>query len=111
LPGNPIAPAAAVAEPARPVPVTRIKVKVSAGAARSAISGWQADCLRVRIHAAPERGKANAALIALLASALGLPKSAIRISAGQHTPRKTLEVTGPGEQAIMRLLQPNPPHP
>jgi uncharacterized protein len=86
---------------------TRIAVKVSAGAANSAISGWHEQCLRVRIASAPERGKANAALIALLAKTLGLPKSAISITRGQHGARKTIEVTGLCEQAIMRLLQPD----
>ena len=87
---------------------TRIAVKVGAGAASSKISGWQADCLRVRISTAPERGKANAALIALLARALGLPKSAIRITRGEHSAHKTIEVTGLSEQAIMRLLRSEP---
>ena len=95
-----------MAEDLDPARCTRIAVKVSAGAANSAIGGWQADCLRVRIGTAPERGKANAALIALLAKTLGLPKSAVRIIRGEHSAHKTIEVTGLGEQAIMRLLPP-----
>lgn len=97
-----------MAEDLDPALRTRFAVKVSAGAANSAISGWQADCLRVRIGTAPERGKANAALIALLAEVLGLPKSAVRIIRGEHSAHKTIEVTGLGERAIMRLLQPEP---
>jgi uncharacterized protein YggU (UPF0235/DUF167 family) len=50
--------------------VSRITVKVAAGAANSAINGWRDQCLRVRLSTAPERGKANAALVALLAQAL-----------------------------------------
>jgi hypothetical protein len=50
--------------------VSRIAVKVAAGAANSAISGWRDQCLRVRLSTAPERGKANASLVALLAQAL-----------------------------------------
>jgi uncharacterized protein (TIGR00251 family) len=96
-----------MAENLDPTGCTRIAVKVSAGAASSAISGWHADCLRVRIGTAPERGKANTALIALLARTLGLPKSAVRIIRGEHSAHKTIEVTGLGEQAIMRLLRPS----
>jgi len=96
-----------MAEDRDPAHSTRIAVRVSAGAANSAIGGWQADCLGVRISTAPERGKANATLIALLAKALGLPKSSIRITRGEHSALKTIEVTGLSEQAIMRLLQPD----
>ena len=85
--------------------VSRIAVKVAAGAANSAISGWRDQCLRVRLSTAPERGKANAALVALLAQALGLSKSAITIVRGQHSTHKTIEVTGLSREDIMTLLQ------
>jgi hypothetical protein len=85
--------------------VSRIAVKVAAGAANSAISGWRDQCLRVRLSTAPERGKANAALVALLAQALGLSKSAISIVRGQKSAHKTLEVTGLSREDIMTLLK------
>jgi uncharacterized protein (TIGR00251 family) len=87
--------------------VTRIAVKVAAGAATTAISGWHDQCLRIRLSTAPERGKANATLVALLASALGLSKSAITIVRGQHSAHKTIEVTGLSREDIMARLQPN----
>ena len=43
-------------------PVTRLTVKVVPGASSSAIAGWLGDSLRMRLSAAPERGKANAAV-------------------------------------------------
>ena len=86
--------------------VTRITARVAAGAANNAIGGWRDQCLRIRLSTAPERGKANAALVALLASALGLPKSAIAIVKGQHSAHKTIEVTGLSQQDIMARLQP-----
>ena len=86
--------------------VTRISVKVAAGAANNAIGGWQDECLKIRICTAPERGKANAALISLLAQALELSKSAIVIVKGQHCAHKTIEVTGLSRQDIMARLQP-----
>ena len=84
--------------------VTRIAVKVAAGAANSAISGWHDQCLRVRLSTAPERGKANAALIALLAKSLGLSRSAITIIKGQHNARKIIAVEGLSQAAIMARL-------
>jgi uncharacterized protein (TIGR00251 family) len=83
---------------------SRIAVKVTAGSSNSAIGDWREEYLRVRISAAPERGKANAALIALLAKSLGLSKSSIRIVRGQHSAHKTLEITGlPAEDIFARL--------
>ena len=86
--------------------ITRIAVKVAAGAANSAISGWRDQCLRVRLSTPPERGKANAALIALLAKSLGLSKSSIRIARGQHSAHKTLEISGLSQQNIIARLTP-----
>jgi uncharacterized protein YggU (UPF0235/DUF167 family) len=88
---------------------TRIAVKVSAGAARTVIRGWQDQFLRVHIVTAPERAKANAALVALLAQALGLPKSAISIIRGEHSTRKTLMVSGLSEADVVARLDPKSP--
>ncbi len=89
---------------ARPVEVARLPVKVVAGATRSEIAGWSADRLRVRVAAVAERGKANAALIRLLAGRLGLPKSALRVIAGKTSTRKLLEITGLGEAEMLARL-------
>jgi uncharacterized protein YggU (UPF0235/DUF167 family) len=86
------------------VAVTHITVKVAAGASVNAIRGWQDQCLRVSLVTAPERGKANAALIAMLARALGIAKSDIAILRGEHSARKTLAITGlSGADIIARL--------
>jgi uncharacterized protein YggU (UPF0235/DUF167 family) len=87
----------------------RLEVKVAAGASRDAIRGWQGDCLRVSLVTAPERGKANVALIALLARALAIPKSAIAIVRGEHSARKTLTVTGLSGVSIRSQLEHEPP--
>ncbi len=50
--------------------------------------------LRARVRAAPEKGKANAALEALFAKALGVPKSAVSVIAGRTSRRKSVQVTG-----------------
>ena len=62
---------------------------------RDAIDGWTQGAdgpehLKARVSAPPEDGKANAALIALLAKSLGLPKSAIRIASGETARLKTI---------------------
>ena len=50
--------------------------------------------LAVKVRAPPDKGKANAAVIALLAKAAGLPKSALSIVAGETDRHKTILVSG-----------------
>ena len=52
--------------------------------------------LRVRVSAVPDKGKANAAVVALLAKALGVPKSSIRVASGETSRMKTLAIAGDG---------------
>jgi uncharacterized protein YggU (UPF0235/DUF167 family) len=63
--------------------------------------------LRVRVKAVPDKGKANAAVIALLARALGVPKSALAVTAGETARLKTLAIAGDPaalERALAGLL-------
>jgi uncharacterized protein (TIGR00251 family) len=48
--------------------------------------------LKVRIAAAPEKGKANAELCAFLARHYGVPKSAVTILSGASSPRKLVRI-------------------
>jgi uncharacterized protein YggU (UPF0235/DUF167 family) len=50
--------------------------------------------LKVRVRAAPEASKANEALIRLIAKALGLPASAVKIASGATGRVKTLRLEG-----------------
>ena len=54
--------------------------------------------LKAYVTAPPEDGKANAALIALVAQWLGVPKSAVAVSSGQKSRLKSVAVSGdPGQ--------------
>ena len=57
--------------------------------------------LRVRVAALPDKGKANAAVIALLAKALGVPRSQMRLTAGETSRFKTIDIDG--ADALPRL--------
>lgn len=59
--------------------------------------------LRLRVSAVPDKGKANAAVIALLAKSLGIPKSAITLVAGETARLKTLRLAADPEQLITAL--------
>jgi uncharacterized protein YggU (UPF0235/DUF167 family) len=50
--------------------------------------------LKVRVSAAASEGAANAAVVALIAKALKVPRSAVRIAAGETSRVKRLEIDG-----------------
>lgn len=77
----------------------RFALKLTPRGGRDAIDGWAKDAagkkhLKVRVSLPPEDGKANKALVALLAKALDIPKSSIRIAAGETSRLKTIEIDG-----------------
>ena len=59
--------------------------------------------LRIRVRAIPDKGKANAAVIALVAKALEIPRSAVALVAGDMARLKTLRVDGEPDVLIARL--------
>jgi uncharacterized protein YggU (UPF0235/DUF167 family) len=61
--------------------------------------------LRLRVAAVPDKGKANAAAIALLAKALDVPKSAIAVTAGETARLKTLRIAGDPGALIAALAK------
>ena len=71
-----------------------LTVKVVPGARRTEIVGRYDDGIRVRVSAPPEGGKANRALIEILAQELGLKEGALRILRGETSPQKVVEIDG-----------------
>ena len=82
----------------------RIEVKAVPGSSRNAVVGWMGNALKVRVSAPPERGKANAAIEAVLAEALGLPADRVRIVAGETSRRKIVEIAGLTEAEVRHRL-------
>jgi uncharacterized protein (TIGR00251 family) len=60
-----------------------LRVKAQPGAKKNAVLGERAGALRVAVTAAPERGKANEAVVELLAKALKLPRARIALLTGE----------------------------
>jgi hypothetical protein len=84
----------------------RLQIKVVPGSSREAVE-WLGELLKVRVRAAPENGKANAAVEALLARRLGLPANAVRIVAGFGSALKAVEISGYDPESLRaRLGQP-----
>jgi uncharacterized protein (TIGR00251 family) len=69
-----------------------LAIKATPRSNANAVVGWRSDLrdeLDIRVSAAPEDGKANAAVIKILARSLGIPKSALEIVRG-HSSRQKL---------------------
>jgi uncharacterized protein len=84
--------------------VARITVTVSPGASRSELIGRHGDGWKARIAAPPERGRANAALVMLLATALGVRRDQVRIVSGETARRKVIQIEGLEETEVTRRL-------
>ena len=83
-------------------------VQLTPKARRNRIEGVVEDvegdaALKVSVTAAPEEGKANAALIRLLAKEWRLPKGGITIVRGEKSRRKRLHLAGTAEALASRL--------
>ena len=59
--------------------------------------------LRLRVKAVPDKGKANAAVVALLAEALGIAKGQVSVIAGETARLKTVAVDGDSAELVGRL--------
>jgi uncharacterized protein len=73
---------------------TRVRLRVSPGAARTEIVGRHGDAWKVRVRAAPERGRANDAVLDLMTDALGVPRTRLNLVAGATARDKVIEVQG-----------------
>lgn len=77
----------------------RLRVKLAPKAARDRLLAAEPDAdgvlwLKASVTAVPEKGGANAALIALIAKNFSVPKSCIRLASGASARRKTLMLSG-----------------
>lgn len=79
-------------------------IKVVPGSSRDEIAGWLGETLKLRVSAPPERGRANAAVLELVAAALGVPRDSVRIVAGHGSARKILEISGLSEAELRERL-------
>lgn len=79
-------------------------VKVVPGSSRNAVCGLLDGMVKVKISAAPEKGKANQCLVGFLAKIIGVKKNAVRIVAGKTNPVKSVEVVGvSGDEVVEKL--------
>ena len=79
--------------------VVSVRVRLTPKGGRDAVEGWETESsgtshLKARVRAAPESGKANAALIDLIAEVLGVSRSHVALIGGEKARLKIVAVTG-----------------
>ena len=79
-------------------------VKVVPGSSKTAIAGTIDGMLKVKVAAAPERGKANEALIDFLAETLGVKRNTVAIVRGHTHPVKHVRVSAAAGQGLIHRL-------
>jgi uncharacterized protein (TIGR00251 family) len=87
-----------------------LHVRVTPRAGRDAVTRFEDGVLHVRVAAPPADGAANKALLEVVAGALAVPRSKVRIRSGASSRQKTLEIDGlDGNEVAARLCALAPP--
>lgn len=83
---------------------TRLRLRVVPGSKAPGVVGRHGDAWKLRVTAAPERGRANDAAVRLLAETLRVGAGDIRLVAGHGSRDKVVEVSGLGQAEAERRL-------
>jgi uncharacterized protein (TIGR00251 family) len=84
---------------------TRLRLRVSPGARRTELVGRHGDAWKVRVSAPAEDGRANAAVLKLLAERVGVPRRAISLVSGHSAREKVVQVDGLDRDESERRLE------
>ena len=82
-----------------------IAVHASPGAGRTEVVGRHGAALKIKVAAPPERGRANDALAAMLAEALGVGPAAVELTSGASSRQKRFTVRGVDPAAVGSRLE------
>ena len=86
-------------------PSTRVRLRVSPGARQDELVGRHGEGWKVRVTAAPEGGRANEAVLALLARTLELPRRSLTIVSGRTAREKVVRMEGIDRAESERRLE------
>ena len=84
--------------------VVVFSVKVVPHSSKTAIAGVLGGMLKIKLAAAPEKGKANQALVEFLAETLGVRKNTVKITSGQTSPAKTIQIADVSVKSLLDKL-------
>lgn len=82
-----------------------VNLHIQINAKKNEVVGILGNRLKIKIHALPQEGRANAALIKYLAELTGLPRSSIKLKRGDTSKTKTLLLQTSDEALVEKLLQ------
>lgn len=82
----------------------QLEIKVAAGASKNRLLGWMGPVLKLSVTTAPEKGRANRAVCALLAEALDVPAQAVSVRRGATAARKGISVEGIDDDTLRARL-------
>jgi hypothetical protein len=85
-------------------PRTRVRLRVSPGSRTAGIAGRHGDAWKVRVTAPAEGGRANAAVVRLLAETVRLPRSSVSLVSGHGAREKIVELSGIAPDETERRL-------
>ena len=88
-----------------PGPTANFPVKVQPRASRDQVVGYREGVLQLRVTAPPDKGRANAAVVSMLAQALGVAKSRVRIVRGQTSRNKVVAVESLSPEEVRGILE------
>jgi uncharacterized protein YggU (UPF0235/DUF167 family) len=83
---------------------TRLRLRVSPGANRAGVVGRYGQGWKIRVAAQPEGGRANDAVVRLLAETLSVPRDAVKLVSGQGARDKIVELAGIDGALVERRL-------
>jgi hypothetical protein len=84
--------------------LTRVRLRVAPGATRAGVVGRHGDAWKVRVTPPAEGGRANDAVVRLLADTFALPRTSVTLVSGQTGRDKIVEVAGVEPKEIERRL-------
>jgi hypothetical protein len=82
----------------------RLRLRVAPGSARTSIVGRYGEAWKVRVAAQPEDGRANDAVLRLLADTLRVPRASVTLVSGHGARDKIVELTGIGPVEVEQRL-------
>ena len=87
-----------------------LTVHVQAGASRTECVGIHGNAIKIRLAARPIGGAANDELIRFIADRCGVPRSNVRIRAGEQARRKRLSIEAIAAEELLTRLLPRKPN-
>ena len=82
-----------------------VRLHVQPGAGRTAVVGRHGDAVKVRVAAPPEGGRANDAVVALMAASFDVKLSQVTLLSGESSRAKRVQIDGIAEAEVERLLE------